>query len=90
MTWDQINDVAAQAAGIGRKRRQSGAIQTPARYTTATAEIILDGVITGTDAVVTVARCAHCGTHVELTSDERERGEQALVEIAMEADEVRA
>ena len=84
MTWDQINDVAAQAAGIPRKRRQGGAIYTPERYTTATAEILLDGVVDNLGALVTSARCAHCGTHVQLTGDELARAEHALVEIASE------
>lgn len=83
--WDQINDVAAQAAGISRKRRQGVAIVTPKRYTTADAELIVDGIVHGADATITTARCAHCGTHVELTADERSRAKVALVEVANEA-----
>ena len=86
MTWNQINGVAAQAAGISRRRR-GGAIYTPQRYTTATAEILLDGVVDRHGALVTSARCAHCGTHVTLTAEETTRAELALVEIA---DEVRS
>ena len=85
MTWDQINDVAAQAAGISRKRRQGVAIVTPERYTTADAELLVDGIVYADDEVLlTTARCAHCGTHVELTHDERTRAKVALVEVANE------
>lgn len=85
MTWDQINDVAAQAAGISRKRRQGVAIVTPQRYTTADAELLVDGIVYADDEVMlTTARCAHCGTHVELTADERTRAKVAIVEVAHE------
>ena len=85
MTWDQINNVAAQAAGISRKRRQGVAIYTPQRYTAATAELLVDGIVYADDEVMlTTARCAHCGTHVELTADERTRAKVAIVEVAHE------